>query len=177
MLCLVLEIARFLGSAMGIAIANRKNRCDFGALRTKKQKRKKRKEERKEQQRERERERERKRERDRERKSEKGRPKKAKEKQRETLKNKQKCPFSRGGTGFLLLEAKEGQRKNKKTKNKEGLGPSEVGKKKNKKSEKTTKTYPKNELFSYQSVLSFWQGSKISLFWQLGQKARTQKMQ
>ena len=27
------EIARFLGSAMGIAIANRKNRCDFGALR------------------------------------------------------------------------------------------------------------------------------------------------
>ena len=25
---------RFLGSAMGIAIANRKNRCDFGALRT-----------------------------------------------------------------------------------------------------------------------------------------------
>ena len=24
---------RFLGSAMGIAIANRKNRCDFGALR------------------------------------------------------------------------------------------------------------------------------------------------
>ena len=31
--CLVSEIARFLGSAMGIAIANRKNRCDFGALR------------------------------------------------------------------------------------------------------------------------------------------------
>ena len=30
---LVSEIARFLGSAMGIAIANRKNRCDFGALR------------------------------------------------------------------------------------------------------------------------------------------------
>ena len=29
---LVSEIARFLGSAMGIAIANRKNRCDFGAL-------------------------------------------------------------------------------------------------------------------------------------------------
>ena len=28
----VSEIARFLGSAMGIAIANRKNRCDFGAL-------------------------------------------------------------------------------------------------------------------------------------------------
>ena len=33
MLSLVSEIARFLGSAMGIAIANRKNRCDFGALR------------------------------------------------------------------------------------------------------------------------------------------------
>ena len=32
-LSLVSEIARFLGSAMGIAIANRKNRCDFGALR------------------------------------------------------------------------------------------------------------------------------------------------
>ena len=32
LLCLVWEIARFLGSAMGIAIANRKNRCDFGAL-------------------------------------------------------------------------------------------------------------------------------------------------
>ena len=31
-LSLVSEIARFLGSAMGIAIANRKNRCDFGAL-------------------------------------------------------------------------------------------------------------------------------------------------
>ena len=26
-------LLRFLGSAMGIAIANRKNRCDFGALR------------------------------------------------------------------------------------------------------------------------------------------------
>ena len=33
MLSLVSEIARFLGSAMDIAIANRKNRCDFGALR------------------------------------------------------------------------------------------------------------------------------------------------
>ena len=36
LLCLVSEFARFLGSAMGIAIANRKsqkNRCDFGALR------------------------------------------------------------------------------------------------------------------------------------------------
>ena len=32
MLCLLSEIARFLGSAMGIAIANRKNRGDFGAL-------------------------------------------------------------------------------------------------------------------------------------------------
>ena len=32
-LCLVSEIARFLGSVMGIAIANRKNRCNFGALR------------------------------------------------------------------------------------------------------------------------------------------------
>ena len=32
LLSLVSEIARFLGSAMGIAIANRKNRCDFGAL-------------------------------------------------------------------------------------------------------------------------------------------------
>ena len=31
-LSLVSEIARFLGSAMGIAIANRENRCDFGAL-------------------------------------------------------------------------------------------------------------------------------------------------
>ena len=30
---LVSEIPRILGSAMGIAIANRKNRCDFGALR------------------------------------------------------------------------------------------------------------------------------------------------
>ena len=29
----VSEIARFLGSVMGIAIANRRNRCDFGALR------------------------------------------------------------------------------------------------------------------------------------------------
>ena len=32
MLSLLSEIARFLRSAMGIAIANRKNRCDFGAL-------------------------------------------------------------------------------------------------------------------------------------------------
>ena len=32
LLCLVSEIARFLGSAMGIEIANPKNRCDFGAL-------------------------------------------------------------------------------------------------------------------------------------------------
>ena len=31
---LVSEIARFLGSAMGIAIANRKSRCDFRALRS-----------------------------------------------------------------------------------------------------------------------------------------------
>ena len=30
-LSLVSEIARFLGSAMGIGIADRKNRCDFGA--------------------------------------------------------------------------------------------------------------------------------------------------
>ena len=34
MLSLVSEIARFLGSAVGIAIANRKKRCDFGALRS-----------------------------------------------------------------------------------------------------------------------------------------------
>ena len=33
LLSLVSEIARFLVSAMGIAIANRKNRCDFGAQR------------------------------------------------------------------------------------------------------------------------------------------------
>ena len=31
-LSLVSEIAAISGSAMGIAIANRKNRCDFGAL-------------------------------------------------------------------------------------------------------------------------------------------------
>ena len=40
-------------------------------------------------------------ERDRERTIQKGRPKKAKEKQRETLKNKQKCPFLGGKQGFL----------------------------------------------------------------------------
>ena len=36
-LCFLLsrESLRFLGSVMGIAIANRKNRCDFGALRFK----------------------------------------------------------------------------------------------------------------------------------------------
>ena len=32
--CLGIKSLRFLGSAMGIAIANRKNRCDFGALRS-----------------------------------------------------------------------------------------------------------------------------------------------
>ena len=36
-----------------------------------------------------------------------GRPKKAKEKQRETLKNKQKMPFSRGNTRFFVLQSKE----------------------------------------------------------------------
>ena len=42
LLCLVSEIARFLGSAMGIAIANRKNRCDFGALRRRRRRRRRR---------------------------------------------------------------------------------------------------------------------------------------
>ena len=51
------------------------------------------------------------------------------EKQRETLKNKQKCPFLGGSQGFCLLEAKKGkgkkQKQNKTKGNKEGLGPSE----------------------------------------------------
>ena len=56
----------------------------------------------------------------------------AKEKQRETLKNKQKLPFSRGENRFFcLIKAKKGKEKKTKTKqkqkrNKEGLGPSEV---------------------------------------------------
>ena len=69
-------------------------------------------------------------ERDRERAIEKGGgPKKAKEKQRETIKNKQKMPFSRGKTVFWI-EAKKGKEKKTKQENTnkkmEGLGPSEV---------------------------------------------------
>ena len=61
-----------------------------------------------------------------------GRPKKAKEKQRETLRNKQKCPFLGGKQVFCLLKTKKGKQRKKKQKpkkqkeNKEGLGPSEV---------------------------------------------------
>ena len=85
--------------------------------------------------------------------------KKAKETQRETLNNKQKCPFflGGGGTGFLLLEAKTQTIKNK---NDEGLGPSEetlLKENKNKEHTKKLKTKPKKtkkELFNYQSNCS-----------------------
>ena len=73
------------------------------------------------------------RERQRKRNRKRGRPKKAKEKQRETLKNQQKMPFSKGKQGFLCIkqQRKERKKQNKRPKkqkiiNKEGLGPSEV---------------------------------------------------
>ena len=68
-----------------------------------------------------------------------GGQKTAKEKQRETLKNKQKMPFSAGGG--VPLEAKKGEEK--------------INKKKqtNKKHKNT-----KKELFSYQSISSFFVG-------------------
>ena len=56
----------------------------------------------------------------------KGEGKKAKEKQRETLKNKQKMPFSRGKTVFLLETKKGKEKKIKQQTNMEGLVPSEV---------------------------------------------------
>ena len=57
--------------------------------------------------------------RDRKRKIEKGEAKKAKEKQRETLKNKQKCPFLGGKQGFSIRNKKRKGKKNKTT-NKSG---------------------------------------------------------
>ena len=81
-------------------------------------------------------------ERDREREIEKGgRPKKAKEKQRETLKNKQKCPFL-GGENSFLKKSKERIIIKKTTQklNKEGLVPSEVAPRLTLKPSKTKKT-------------------------------------
>ena len=49
----------------------------------------------------------RRRERQRKKNWKRGRPKKAKEEQRETLKNKQKCPFLGGKQGFFVLQSKE----------------------------------------------------------------------
>ena len=90
-------------------------------------------------------------ERDRERKIEQGGgQKKAKEKQRQTVKNNQKMPFSRGKTRFCVLQSKERnknkQKKNKKIINKEGLGPSEVAQRPlNPPKHKTTTTKTKKE--------------------------------
>ena len=55
----------------------------------------------------------------------KGGGEKTREKQRETLKNKQKCPFS-GETGISFKKETKTKRNDDKKQQKEGLGPSEV---------------------------------------------------
>ena len=89
-----------------------------------------------------------------------------------------------GGKQFFFNEnqRKERKKQNKQKTNKEGLGPSEVAlskkkpqKKQNKQKEKTQKK-TKNELFSYQTMFSFFGGCpKLPFFDNLAQKARTQK--
>ena len=144
---------------------------------------------------------ERKNKRDRERESEKGGGQKRRRKTRETLKNKHKCPFLGGKTGFSYWEQRK-QRKKTKTKQIGGfrakwggpsghltwpLNPSKETKNKTNPPKKQLKTknrtkrkkpkntkIPKIELFSYQSFL-FWWVSKISLFDDLAKQACTQK--
>ena len=134
---------------------------------------------------EQEREKERERERQRKRKWKKGRRRLRKTKG--DTENKTKRPFL-GGKQFVYSKQTK-ERKTKQTtkiKNKEGLGPSEVAtspkkewktRKKGTKKQEKTKIPKKIELFSCQAkffVFTFG-GSKISLFWQLGQKGRTTK--
>ena len=81
-------------------------------------------------------------ERDRERETEKeGGQKRLREKERETLKINKKCPFLGGEQGFFCIQKTPKKRKTKKPKtNKEGLGPTEVARQKNKtKKQKKTK--------------------------------------
>ena len=100
-------------------------------------------------------------------------------------------PFSRGKTGFFSTTSKERKGKKNKTKNKGGGfiakwgGPSghlTWNKKRKKKKKKTRNKHnntpppqKKKKLSIISRFFFFWWVSKISLFWQLGQKARTQK--
>ena len=113
------------------------------------------------------------REKQRKRNRKRGRPKKAKEKEGETLKYKQKMPFSRGKQGFLCIkkQRKERKKQNKKQKliNREGLGPGEVARKKQKHTQKRAFQ------LSVQFFLFFGVFSKFPFFVTLAQKACTQK--
>ena len=82
-----------------------------------------------------------------------GRPKKAKEQQRETLKNKQKMPFLRGGKQVFSMRSKETK-----------------GTKKTKQNKQKNTKIPKRA-FQLSVNFLFLVGVQNFLFWQLGQKS------
>ena len=171
----------------------RKERKERDKTRNQKKAKKK---DKKEEKRTRTRERERERERDRQRNWKRGRPKKAKEKQRETLENKQKCPFVEQKQGFCIKkQRKERQnkttKKNKKIINKEGLGPSDytlqktlkTKKRKNKENNQKKRKQTKKKQQKSFSVINqfffffvFWVAfQKFPFFHTLAQQAWTPK--
>ena len=89
-----------------------------------------------------------------------GRPKEAKEKQRETLKNKQKMPFSREKNRFFRWETEKGKEKRKKKTQKQ-----------KQKKQREKRAFQLSVKFFF----CFWWASKISLFLTAWPKKRAPK--